>query len=66
MNNRSYLLKIQLVGIEPAIWRRLVAPAGITLDRLHDVIRTAATAAYLNQSLQPTAQPLRGFASADL
>ncbi len=39
MNNRFYLLKIQLVDIEPAIWRRFVVPVGITLDRLHDVIQ---------------------------
>jgi hypothetical protein len=39
MNKRFYLLKIQLVDIEPAIWRRFVVPAGITLDRLHDVIQ---------------------------
>ena len=39
MNERFYLLKIQLLDIEPAIWRRFVVPAGITLDRLHDVIQ---------------------------
>ncbi len=39
MNERFYLLKIQLLDIEPAIWRRFVVPASITLDRLHDVIQ---------------------------
>ena len=39
MNERFYLLGIQLVEIEPAIWRRFVVPANITLDRLHDVIQ---------------------------
>ena len=39
MMDRFYLLKIQLLDIEPAIWRRFVVPAGITLDRLHDVIQ---------------------------
>jgi hypothetical protein len=39
MNGRFYLLKIHLVDIEPVIWRRFVAPASITLDRLHDVIQ---------------------------
>jgi hypothetical protein len=39
MNERFYLLKIQLLDIEPAIWRRFVVPANITLDRLHDVIQ---------------------------
>jgi hypothetical protein len=39
MNERFYLLKIQLRDIEPTIWRRFVVPARITLDRLHDVIQ---------------------------
>lgn len=39
MSERFYLLKIQLLYIEPAIWRRFVVPANITLDRLHDVIQ---------------------------
>ncbi len=39
MNMRFYLLKIQLLHIEPAIWRRFVVPGNITLDRLHDVIQ---------------------------
>ena len=39
MNERLYLLKIQLIDIKPAIWRRFVVPASITLDRLHDVIQ---------------------------
>ncbi len=39
MNERFYLLKIQLLDIEPTIWRRFVVPASITLDRLHDVIQ---------------------------
>lgn len=39
MNERCYLIKIELLNIEPAIWRRFVVPASITLDRLHDVIQ---------------------------
>lgn len=39
MNQQLYLLKIQLLDIEPAIWRCFVVPANITLDRLHDVIQ---------------------------
>ncbi len=39
MNERFFLLKIQLLDIEPAIWRRFVVPDSITLDRLHDVIQ---------------------------
>ena len=39
MNERLYLLKIRLLEIQPEIRRRFVGPAGITLDRLHDVIQ---------------------------
>lgn len=39
MNERIYLLKIRLLEIEPAIWRRFIVPSSITLDRLHDVIQ---------------------------
>lgn len=39
MNYRLYLLRIQLLDIEPEIWRRFVVPGDITLDRLHDVIQ---------------------------
>jgi len=39
MEENFYLLKIELIGIEPTIWRRFVVPLNITLDRLHDVIQ---------------------------
>jgi len=39
MNERIYLLKVQPLDIEPAIWRRFVVPDSIMLDRLHDVIQ---------------------------
>ena len=39
MNDQFYLLKIQLLEIEPKIWRRFIVPADITLDRLHDVVQ---------------------------
>ena len=39
MNNRLYVLKVSLVGIEPEIWRRFVVPADIPLDHLHDIIQ---------------------------
>ena len=39
MSGRCYLLKIRRLAIEAEIWRRFVVPAGITLDRLHDVIQ---------------------------
>ena len=35
-----YQLKIILMDISPAIWRRVLVPADITLDRLHRVIQT--------------------------
>ena len=34
-------LHIELTGIEPAIWRRVVVPAAIPLDKLHKVIQAA-------------------------
>lgn len=39
MNDRLYVLKIELLDIEPKIWRRFVIPGSIPLDRLHDVIQ---------------------------
>ncbi len=39
MHKQFYLLKIKLLDIEPAIWRRFVVPATIPLDRLHEVIQ---------------------------
>ena len=35
-----YQLKIILMDINPVIWRRVLVPADITLDRLHLVIQT--------------------------
>ena len=32
-------LRIDLAGIKPAIWRRIVMPESITLGRLHHVIQ---------------------------
>ncbi len=39
MNKEQYVLKIQLLHSKPAIWRRIVVPDYITLDRLHDVFQ---------------------------
>lgn len=39
MYSRTYLLKITLKDLEPAIWRRFLVPWYISLDRLHDVIQ---------------------------
>jgi hypothetical protein len=37
--NKKYLLKISLLDIKPTIWRTVIVPASISLDRLHDVIQ---------------------------
>lgn len=34
-------LRLDLLGSEPAIWRRLTVPAAISLDRFHDVLQVA-------------------------
>lgn len=36
-----YQIKVTLDGIRPAIWRRLLVPASITLEGLHDVLQVA-------------------------
>lgn len=36
-----YQLKVVLLGVKPAIWRRLQVPADITLDKLHMVLQEA-------------------------
>src|SRR5882724_1130682 len=35
----AYTLHIQLVAIEPAIWRRIVVPGSLTLPQLHHVFQ---------------------------
>ncbi|MFA9458424.1 plasmid pRiA4b ORF-3 family protein [Halalkalibacter sp. AB-rgal2] len=36
---KSYIIKIELDGSDPLIWRRVIMPAGATFKRLHDVIQ---------------------------
>lgn len=37
---KAYQIKIELIGSEPLIWRKVIMPAGATFNRLHDVIQT--------------------------
>ena len=39
MNKHFFFLKIELIDIEPTIFRCFMVPSTITLDRLHDVIQ---------------------------
>ena len=39
MKQKFYIIKIEMMEIEPLIWRRIVVPAELSLDRLHDVIQ---------------------------
>jgi len=41
MKQKFYIIKIEMMEIEPLIWRRIVVPAELSLDRLHDVIQIA-------------------------
>ena len=37
-----YQVKITLMGVEnPLVWRRVLVPAAVRLDRLHEVIQAA-------------------------
>jgi Plasmid pRiA4b ORF-3-like protein len=36
-----YQLKVTLLGTNPPIWRRLLAPANLTLAQMHDVLQVA-------------------------
>src|SRR3989442_8347000 len=36
-----YQLKVTLLDTRPPIWRRLLGPAGLTLEQLHDVLQVA-------------------------
>ncbi|ASK62469.1 hypothetical protein CFK37_10065 [Virgibacillus phasianinus] len=37
---KAYQIKIELIGSEPLIWRRVIMPAGATFHRLHSIIQT--------------------------
>jgi hypothetical protein len=36
-----YQIKVTLLGMDPPIWRRLLVPADLTLEQLHDVLQVA-------------------------
>jgi hypothetical protein len=36
-----YQIKVTLLGTSPQIWRRLLVPANLTLEQLHDVLQLA-------------------------
>jgi hypothetical protein len=41
MPEELYQIKVVLLGTKPAIWRRLLVPADLTLERLHSVLQAA-------------------------
>jgi Plasmid pRiA4b ORF-3-like protein len=42
MDERIFQIKITLIGVsKPPIWRRVLVPAGIRLDRFHETIQAA-------------------------
>ncbi|MFF3852790.1 plasmid pRiA4b ORF-3 family protein [Micromonospora sp. NPDC002575] len=41
MPRQIFQLKVSLVGVQPLVWRRVLVPAGYTLDRLHRVVQHA-------------------------
>ncbi|MFC3505421.1 plasmid pRiA4b ORF-3 family protein [Micromonospora krabiensis] len=41
MPRQIFQLRISLTGVRPTVWRRVLVPAGYTLDRLHRVVQHA-------------------------
>lgn len=37
---KAYIVRIELEGSDPLIWRRVIMPAGATFRRLHDVVQS--------------------------
>ena len=56
-NNNEYTLFIRLAEIEPAIWRRIVAPGQLTLHQLHHILQVTMgwTHSHLHQFSVPGA-----------
>lgn len=69
-----YQLKINLQWTKPAVWRRIVAPADMTLERLHEVIQLAMpwTNSHLHQFVAgetcygPTGEEFAGMGNESL
>lgn len=36
---KAYIIKIELEGSDPLVWRRVIMPADATYKRLHDIIQ---------------------------
>ncbi|MGW0042555.1 plasmid pRiA4b ORF-3 family protein [Rhodococcus sp. NPDC003348] len=60
----AYRLRIDLDGVFPAVWRRLVVPSTLRLDELHPVLQSAMgwKDTHLHQWLRPDPQ---GFGDGD-
>ena len=41
MSQAVFQLRIQLTGVHPTVWRRLLVPGGVRLLRLHDMFQAA-------------------------
>ena len=41
MPRQIFQLKMSLDGVRPPVWRRVLVPAGYTLDRVHRVVQYA-------------------------
>ncbi len=41
ISQEIYQIKVTLLGTSPPIWRRLLVPANLTLEQLHDVLQLA-------------------------
>jgi len=56
-SHEEYTLSIRLAEIEPAIWRRIVAPGQLTLHQLHHILQVTMgwTHSHLHQFIVPGA-----------
>ncbi len=49
---KSYIIRIELIGSKPLIWRKIIMPAGSTFNKLHETIQgvTNFQSGYLSES----------------